>query len=372
MKQVGSSGVKDTVKKYLIVWAPKRPNSTQKGDSVPNKDVDLKSPLTVSTRPNVVRSEIPIKTATNKTTMISSVSSNKVLASSLKSTQRGQFLPDQNNTHDIGTFVSQPQLTLKNKITDEPLLKDSEKKSSVTWISILKPKKSNIDTRKEIVDTKKEIVDTKKMVQKLQGNGPFICDACGMTFSYLALLNLHKIKHKSVSKMMYYCKKCKCSVYEKDREAHERTHKKAYKPEMYICQYCGKDFPTMNKCTLHERTHLGERPFICKVCGKALVRKRNLILHEMTHAGKRPHKCRFCERRFVQKHAAINHEWVHTGEKPFKCRFCGKRFTQSGTRNSHERIHTNVRTFHCQYCRKVFAYERECVKHEAVHKDIKS
>ncbi|XP_013409794.1 zinc finger protein 235 isoform X2 [Lingula anatina] len=359
IKQVDSSGVKVAGKKYLVILTnSKHPNPTcllipvQKRELMLNKDVDSKSPHVVSTQPNVIHSEIPTKTAANKMTITSSVSSNTVLTSSLGSTHRGHLLSDQENALVVGTIASEPHITVKNKIATKHTYEEPEKMSSD--ISILKAKKSNIKIKKE-------------MDQKEHGNGSFICETCGKSFGSFVRLRLHNIMHKDVSEI-YRCKMCNCLVYEKEREAHEWTHTKPREPKVYICQYCGQDFPTMYRITLHERSHLGEKPHVCKICGKTFAKRGSLVLHEMTHTGERPHKCRFCERSFVQKTAAVNHERVHTGERPFKCRFCRKGFTQSGTRNSHERIHTNVRTFNCHSCWKVFAYEKDLKRHEAIHK----
>jgi len=69
---------------------------------------------------------------------------------------------------------------------------------------------------------------------------------------------------------------------------HERTHM-GERP--FACDHpgCDKDFLTKGCLTVHKRTHTGEKPFACahSGCGESFASKGERATHESTHAGER-------------------------------------------------------------------------------------
>lgn len=93
----------------------------------------------------------------------------------------------------------------------------------------------------------------------------------------------------------------------------------------HVCQFCGKNFPSISLLTTHVRVsccnvpnsylsisnmrlfdlflqiHTNERPFICEnaECNKAFKTRGGLDLHLRRHAGIKPYKC-WCGACFVE------------------------------------------------------------------------
>lgn len=87
--------------------------------------------------------------------------------------------------------------------------------------------------------------------------------------------------------------------------AHHRTSQAAMaaacrnRRKIYVCQTCGKAFPSLSNLGAHERVHTGERPFRCDTCGKYFSEAGNLKKHQRVHTGEKPFSCDQCGKRFA-------------------------------------------------------------------------
>ncbi|XP_021420992.2 zinc finger protein 91 isoform X1 [Oncorhynchus mykiss] len=97
-------------------------------------------------------------------------------------------------------------------------------------------------------------------------------------------------------------------------------------PSTYLCDTCGKDFPSLCRLKRHLQVHTGEQPFPCTDCGKCFTCKGSLKIHQRLHTGERPFACTLCQQRFITNKHLKRHMFTHTREKPFQCSSCGKTF----------------------------------------------
>ena len=65
------------------------------------------------------------------------------------------------------------------------------------------------------------------------------------------------------------------------------------------------------------------------------LNKYERTVHERIHLGIKPFECEYCQKRFTQLGSLTRHIRTHTGEKPYKCELCGKGFSQLNNSKTH-------------------------------------
>uniref|UniRef100_A0A674AMA0 Uncharacterized LOC115163420 n=1 Tax=Salmo trutta TaxID=8032 RepID=A0A674AMA0_SALTR len=109
-------------------------------------------------------------------------------------------------------------------------------------------------------------------------------------------------------------------------------------PSTYLCDTCGKDFPSLCRLKRHLQVHTGEQPFPCTDCGKCFTCKGSLKIHQRLHTGERPFSCTLCQQRFITNKHLKRHMFTHTREKPFQCSACGKTFKTKQGWSKHQQF----------------------------------
>ncbi|XP_042815997.1 zinc finger protein 566-like [Panthera tigris] len=149
-----------------------------------------------------------------------------------------------------------------------------------------------------------------------------------------------------------------------DLTVHQRSHigEKPCK-----CNECDKSFSIKSKLNVQERIHSGEKSYECSERGKMYYMKSTLSKHQRLHTGERIHECNECRKTFCGKSVLLKHQRTHTGEKPYEYVECRKTFSEKSTLSKHQRIHTGEKPFECNKCGKAFCQKSQLIQHQRIH-----
>ena len=92
---------------------------------------------------------------------------------------------------------------------------------------------------------------------------------------------------------------------------HSVVHSKGHRP--FVCDACGLSFTSLSNLNHHKKTH--EAPsFVCSLCDFKCTQKRILVTHVRVHSDDRPFRCEFCQYSTKRKSdLSIHHRCMHTG-----------------------------------------------------------
>ncbi|XP_018020119.1 uncharacterized protein LOC108676542 isoform X2 [Hyalella azteca] len=152
----------------------------------------------------------------------------------------------------------------------------------------------------------------------------FVCSVCKKSFSRKCTLDKHMLYH--TGERRYTCERCGTGFY----AAHSlKRHLKIHDGErLFSCDECSATYVASSDLTRHKLSHVAVKPHACTVCCKTFARKHDLNVHRLYHAGSSRFSCQYCERQFVEESNYKRHLRQHTGEKPYQCNACGIRYSQ--------------------------------------------
>uniref|UniRef100_A0A1B6EEN7 Protein krueppel n=1 Tax=Clastoptera arizonana TaxID=38151 RepID=A0A1B6EEN7_9HEMI len=183
----------------------------------------------------------------------------------------------------------------------------------------------------------------------------FLCDLCGKNFSHDVNLRTHKRTHLAESlKKKHHCTLCTKSFRSKFFLSEHMNMHKDLCP--YSCSDCNKKFHKRTQLRQHKKTHLSDsQKVVCEVCGMKFSRRGNLMQHIKTHGKDRTFICRVCKEEFNTLNLLLSHRKLHTQEDIKNRIVLGE--------HKKENIHS------CEICGKVFFKKSSFIYHVRNHKE---
>lgn len=175
----------------------------------------------------------------------------------------------------------------------------------------------------------------------------FTCDRCGYRASTKESLNLHmRSVHLENLVRKFACNQCD-SVLSSQFALREHLAASHGTERPYVCERCGKDFPTKVRLQSHIRVHLfgsqlsmSQRRYGCDLCGKDFKKKQTLRDHLAVHSGVKNEACPVCGKLFFTKLSAYCHRiQTHSTVRPYKCTTCEATFPLRSFLTRHMKKH---------------------------------
>ncbi len=199
----------------------------------------------------------------------------------------------------------------------------------------------------------------------------FICDLCGKTFPYNALLKKHKDEFHLGLKN-HVCDKCGKSFSEahllRQHVAQPTCDYLTKRDKTFNCDECDSEFDMLKAYIFHHKRVHGSFPsnvgevgptFMCDECPAVFLSDRGMKRHkEIKHEGKaRPKdksknlKCPHCDRVFSKNLNYTEHvRSKHENNTPFRCDLCPKAYGTEPFLKIH--IHNTHKRPKCEICGK--------------------
>lgn len=124
------------------------------------------------------------------------------------------------------------------------------------------------------------------------------------------------------------------------------------------CSECHEEFRLKKELNAHiHEKHPGLRKFVCEECGKTFPTTNQLNSHKVSHVNEPQHKCPQCPKSFKNRRRMLVHLEVHSAEK-YICPECGLQLNTRFTYQRHMHVHSDVKSFKCDICSKTFKRQK--------------
>jgi len=195
----------------------------------------------------------------------------------------------------------------------------------------------------------------------------FSCSFCDKTYSREADKKAHEKKHWAADST-FRCKVCQMeNVSQRALSLHIKNIHKEKKEYSCEFKFCDREFNTVAEKIVHERKHMGLKPFQCNVCQKFFTTSSGLKCHiSDIHEKNGAFACGYCEKTYYNESQRVDHERKHTGLKPFTCDKCGNAYDRKSTLNKHILTHVPkdpTEKYFCEVCFKMFTLKRKLSEH---------
>ena len=200
---------------------------------------------------------------------------------------------------------------------------------------------------------------------------PHQCDRCPKTFFQKTELNDH-LEKVHVKSKTYKCKLCDLTFNTEPKYNYHKSN--FHNTSTYICDACGKSFPTQLRLNSHIPIH-NEKTFICDLCGFDCKTEEQLLRHKSQHLEK-TFKCSVdgCDKVFNNHTNMMKHRnnYHKVKEKKFVCKTCCKKFGTEKALTKHHRVqHLGIRDLKCDQCDWTGSYKPALKDHiDTVHKGV--
>lgn len=193
------------------------------------------------------------------------------------------------------------------------------------------------------------------------------CTICSKKFAqYLELQSHLSSIHFNGA---FWCSPCSKAFERKyDFILHQRLHL-GIRP--FQCKHCDKKFVSINRCKRHEKSHTKQT--ICKYCDKSFLRTNDLKAHiKVEHCqDSTPIICQTCHKLFSNLSSYKLHAKRHELGFRFICNVCGKAYYANSELQRHLQLHSGIRKFPCTLCENSFMSQPELNRHLKYHKGEK-
>ncbi|XP_062563105.1 zinc finger protein 569-like isoform X2 [Armigeres subalbatus] len=170
----------------------------------------------------------------------------------------------------------------------------------------------------------------------------YICDLCGKGFPTKKQIAAHLIRHRNPRKKHYSCL-----------------------PGCYICDFCGKEFRFQMTMKRHVfNAHTNQNTFKCDQCDKVLASLEGLKLHLRSHSQDQSIMCELCGRSFPQPYRLKVHMESHMrAGNEYRCHICNRSCREPKKLEKHMQLHTGETQYSCTLCQRFFVTKR----HQKLH-----
>lgn len=219
---------------------------------------------------------------------------------------------------------------------------------------------------------RKDNIINHMQINHMKHKAKLVCSYCGKVFVHRRHLSLHvNLVHKKIKN--YKCKFCKTNfeALSKLKDHLLTNHKSEALSESFICDVCGLTFSYQKGLSKHKRHH-SELAFKCtfKNCNRAFTFNFLLAKHvRNVHENLRKEQCSYCLKSFfdksrLKKHLSLLHERVQVNCPVEGCAHDFHRidYCRRHIRNDHTEIDNDQKKIACNLASQSFSKASEKFK----------